>query len=234
MTNIILVETSQTICSIALSCKHNGAGAIISERTITEPMQHAAQLPVLLQKTLDEAKQRNLTINAVAVSGGPGSYTGLRIGVSTAKGLAYALGIPLIAVDTLGIIASMIRENAEIQPGDCICPMIDARRMEVYNALYTADLQLIEKPQANIITSDSFGSIHPDATIYIGGSGADKCKSVITRPGIKYVDGIDPIAAKMSELAHRMFADQQFVDVAYYEPFYLKEFQATTPKSKII
>lgn len=234
MPNIILIETSQTVCSMALSCLSDNGEPHISEWIVTEPMQHATQLPVLLQKALDEAKQQNLTIDAVAVSGGPGSYTGLRIGVSTAKGLAYALNIPLIAVDTLEIMAAMMCERIDTKPNDIICPMIDARRMEVYSTLYNTGLQQTEEPQAKIITAEAFDYIDPDANIYIGGSGAGKCQSVITHPGVKYIDGVDPIALKMSELAHRMFAKKRFVDVAYYEPFYLKEFQATTPKNKVL
>lgn len=231
MPNIILIETSQTTCSVGLSAS-NSTDSIF--KTETTPMQHTTQLAPMLQQVLAYTTSRQMNIDAIAVSGGPGSYTGLRIGVSTAKGLAYSLGIPLIAIDTLKIMAyTMLQQLTENTGNTYLCPMIDARRMEVYMAIYDTNLNIIENPQAKIITPQTLDHI-TNQNIYIGGSGASKCKDIITRANTIRLDNINPTTREMETIAQSMYAQKLFVDVAYYEPFYLKEFQATTPKHKIL
>lgn len=230
MPNILLIETSQTTCSVALTCDKTEECA---EWVVSEPMQHATQLPVMIQQAIERAKQGWMHIDAIAVSGGPGSYTGLRIGVSTAKGLAYATGVPLIAVDTLEVMAYEMRERIAQEENCLLCPMIDARRMEVYTALYDGTLNQVEGAEAKIITAEALDYISPEMTIYLGGGGSDKCRGVIASPRTVWIEGINPTAKAMAEIARRLYDEQRFADVAYYEPFYLKEFQATTPKNKI-
>lgn len=195
-------------------------------------MQHATSLPVYVQEALNKVRSQGITLDAIAVSGGPGSYTGLRIGVSTAKGLAYALQIPLIAIDTLEVMAGQIAGTAQATPDALVCPMVDARRMEVYTALFDAAGNAVLPHQAKIIDADSYSEIDAAKPIIFGGNGADKCRNVISRPNCLWVDNIAPTAGQMLHIALRMLAQKQFADVAYYEPFYLKEFQATTPKQK--
>lgn len=226
---LLLIETSQTTCSVALASDTD----IILQYVNHEPMQHATCLPTYIQQTLDYARERRLTIEAVAISGGPGSYTGLRIGVSTAKGIAYALHIPLIAVDTLQIMALQMIKLSSPAPGTLICPMIDARRMEVYTAIYDYQGNLVGAPQARIVDAGSYSDIDSSHKIIFGGNGAAKCQPVITRPQCYWLDNIDPTAHQMLPIAIDLFKRNKTVDAAYYEPFYLKEFQATTPKKTI-
>lgn len=216
MANILLIETSDEICSVAVACD----GKIIGFQMSDEPMQHATHLPLYIEATMKLIKEKNITLDAVAVSGGPGSYTGLRIGVSTAKGLCYALGCKLIAIDTLKVIATALKqsESANI----IICPVIDARRMEVYTAMYDYALNQISPAEAKIIDENSFADI--DRPIHFCGSGAEKCSNVIKNPNAKFTTLVKPIANMMVELAEEAYHNNQFQDVAYYEPFYLKEF----------
>ncbi len=185
-----------------------------------EAMQHATHLPIYIEAAIKLIKEKNITLDAVAVSSGPGSYTGLRIGVSTAKGLCYALGCKLIALNTLKIIATALRQN---EPANAIiCPLIDARRMEVYTAMYDWNLNEISPAEAKIIDENSFTDI--DRPIYFCGSGAEKCSKIIQNPNAHFDITIKPIANMMVELAEKAYSNQQFEDIAYYEPFYLKEF----------
>ena len=216
MANILLIETSAEICSVAIACD----GKIINSQISNEAMQHATHLPLYIEAAMKFIKEKNITLDAVAVSGGPGSYTGLRIGVSTAKGLCYALGCKLIAIDTLKVIATAFKQS---EPANIIiCPFIDARRMEVYTAMYDYALNQISPAEAKIIDENSFSDI--DRPIYFCGSGAEKCSTVIENPNAKFETAIKPIANMMVELAEEAYLNNQFEDVAYYEPFYLKEF----------
>ena len=216
MANILLIETSAEICSVAIACD----GKIINSQISNEAMQHATHLPLYIEAAMKFIKEKNITLDAVAVSGGPGSYTGLRIGVSTAKGLCYALGCKLIAIDTLKVIATAFKQS---EPANIIiCPFIDARRMEVYTAMYDYALNQISPAEAKIIDENSFSDI--DRPIYFCGSGAEKCSTVIKNPNAKFETAIKPIANMMVELAEEAYLNNQFEDVAYYEPFYLKEF----------
>lgn len=194
-------------------------------------MNHAALLSSFIEEALKTTGKKP---DAVAVSSGPGSYTGLRIGVSTAKGLCYGWGIPLIAVSTLETMASQALKAIADNSKALFCPMIDARRMEVYSAFYNAKGEPVEGVSANIITETSFSETLEKQPVYFFGNGAAKCKTVLTHSNALFLENIVPLATDMIQLAERAFKNKQFVDVAYFEPFYLKEFQVTTPKNKVL
>lgn len=230
MSCILNIETSTHVCSVALA----KGGDILFERVSTEGPSHAVLLGCYVEEALSYAKKADFTIDAVAVSAGPGSYTGLRIGVSVAKGICFGSGIPLIAVPTLEILAS----KAVLQANDSdalYCPMLDARRMEVYDAVFDARLDPLKETSADIITPDTFaGYLDTGKQVYFFGNGAPKCKTVITAPNAVFIDGLDLLASDMVPLSMKACAGKQFVDVAYYEPFYLKEFVATIAKNKVL
>jgi tRNA threonylcarbamoyladenosine biosynthesis protein TsaB len=227
MSTIILhLETSTNVCSVALS----EDGVCLFSKSNAEGMNHAALLSVFIAEALDVLKSTGKKLDAVAVSSGPGSYTGLRIGVSTAKGLCYGYGIPMIAVSTLEVLAAYALQVTTEAQDALFCPMIDARRMEVYAAFYTAKAVMTREISADIIDSDSYQEILAAQPVYFFGNGAEKCKTTLTHPNARFIDNLVPLAENMIPLAERAFAENNFVDVAYFEPFYLKEFQATTPK----
>ena len=173
-------------------------------------------------------------IDAVAVSSGPGSYTGLRIGVSTAKGICYALDKPLIAISSLRILseqAALIYNEFVNKEIITFCPMIDARRMEVYTTLFNQNLEQIAEIKAQIITPDTFSSLLENQKIAFFGNGASKCKEVIQSNNALFLDEVYPLASAMSQPAFKFFNESHFEDVAYFEPFYLKDFIATIPKN---
>ena len=213
MPNILLIETSAEICSVAIECD----GDIVDLQESREAMQHASHLPRYIESAMKTISAKGIKLDAVAVSAGPGSYTGLRIGVSTAKGLCYALGCKLIAIDTLKTIASIHQHTTGL-----ICPVIDARRMEVYTAMYDSNLNPISLAEAKIIDENSYADINQP--ICFCGSGAEKMSKVITNPHAKFDTEARPTATLMVKLAEEAYANQKFEDVAYYEPFYLKEF----------
>jgi tRNA threonylcarbamoyladenosine biosynthesis protein TsaB len=216
MANILLIETSAEICSVAIESD----GKILNIQMSNDAMQHATHLPVYIENAIKLIRQQNITLDAVAVSAGPGSYTGLRIGVSTAKGLCYAIGCKLIAIDTLKIIATSLQQD--IPANAIICPLIDARRMEVYTAMFDSNLNEISPAEAKIIDETSFSDIN--CPIYFCGSGAEKCSTVIKNPNAQFFTSVQPTANMMVSLAENAYRNNQFEDVAYYEPFYLKEF----------
>lgn len=223
---LLHIETSTTVCSVAVS--ENGQCLFFKYND--EGMNHAALLSVFIAEAMDVLKSQGKTLSAVAVSSGPGSYTGLRIGVSTAKGLCYGLDIPLIAVSTLEVMTVAALQ----QVGDAVeasfCPMIDARRMEVYAAFYNSEGLLKREISADIIDADSYTEQLANQPVYFFGNGAEKCKSALTHINAHFIDNIVPLAKNMIILAEKAYETNQFVDVAYFEPFYLKEFQTTTPK----
>ena len=225
---ILSIETSTDVCSVALSSE----GKTLKSIEYMGAPQHAARLAPMIQELMSQSSLTYRDLEAVAVSQGPGSYTGLRIGASTAKGIAYAAGIKLIAVPTLSIMARAIF-NAD---PECriACPMIDARRMEVYTSLISRDGQIVLPTQAMVIDENSFGTelAHNDVTF--GGNGSDKCKQVITSPRASFVSDIHPLAKDMAELAYDRLQSGRTESVTYFEPFYLKEFVATTPKNKVL
>ena len=216
MANILLIETSAEICSVAIESD----GKILNIQMSNDAMQHATHLPVYIENAIKLIRQQNITLDAVAVSAGPGSYTGLRIGVSTAKGLCYAIGCKLIAIDTLKIIATSLQQDIPVNA--IICPLIDARRMEVYTAMFDSNLNEISPAEAKIIDETSFSDIN--CPIYFCGSGAEKCSTVIKNPNAQFFTSVQPTANMMVSLAENAYRNNQFEDVAYYEPFYRKEF----------
>lgn len=229
MAVILNLETSTSVCSVALSKD----GVVVFNRNNFDGQSHATHLAVFAEEALNYAKNNDLLLEAVAVSCGPGSYTGLRIGVSTAKGLCYSLSIPLIAVNTLEVLACAMLFDPKIDEEALFCPMIDARRMEVYAAIYDRGLQAIKPVSADIIDEHSYEEWLNKHTILFFGDGAAKCKAAITHSNAQFIEDKHPLADHMIALSERAFYANQFVDVAYFEPFYLKEFVGTTPK-KII
>jgi len=223
---ILHIETSTNVCSVALSedttCLFSTSNA--------DGMNHAALLSVFIAKALEVLKPTGKKLDAVAVSSGPGSYTGLRIGVSTAKGLCYGYGIPLIAVSTLEVLTFQALNGVTDKENALFCPMIDARRMEVYAAFYNNNGVIQREISADIITSDSYAEVLTIQPVYFFGNGADKCKNTLIHPNARFLDHLVPLAENMIPFAERAYTEKQFVDTAYFEPFYLKEFQTTAPK----
>jgi tRNA threonylcarbamoyladenosine biosynthesis protein TsaB len=231
MANILCIETATTACSVALTQD----GKILSKKETTERNAHSAKLTLFIDETLKENKLAFSDLDAVTISKGPGSYTGLRIGVSTAKGLCYALDIPLIAINTLQSLAwGMAKKHTDDKSGHrtLFCPMIDARRMEVYAAVYDSNLKEVRETRADIIESNSFSDYLDNSRVIFFGDGADKCKEVISHPNAVFVDNIFPSSANMAIPAFQKFGLKQFKDVAYFEPFYLKDFIAGIPRVK--
>lgn len=215
MTYILNIETATKNCSVSLAAD----GKTISCKEIAElGYSHAEKLHLFIEEVILEAGISLSDLKAIAVSQGPGSYTGLRIGVSAAKGLSYALEIPLLAVDTLASLAQQV-----VAEDGLIVPMIDARRMEVYSAVFNSNKEKIREVQAQIITEESFADI--SETVYFIGDSNDKVQSILTKPNFIFLDNhIYPSANEMSSLSYKKFQEKDFVDVAYFEPYYLKDF----------
>ena len=248
MARILLIETSGPTLSVAIA----DGGRVLAERVCTEPRMQASLTAPLVKEVLDACGLAVADCDAVCVSKGPGSYTGLRVGVSTAKGLAFGAGLPLLAVGTLDILVS-----AEVGPkisggptspegpGSHICevgpspeigptsrhivPMIDARRMEVYTAVYNAAGERLTPIEAKIIGPESFAEELAAGPVLFIGDGALKCKDVITHPNARFLEAL-PLASAMAPLAEKAYNAKQFEDLAYFEPFYLKDFVAALPK----
>lgn len=229
MACILHIETSTDVCSVALS----EDGAILFTKEDFDGPQHAVTLGVFVDEVLSMADSHAKPIDAVALSCGPGSYTGLRIGASMAKGICYGRNLPLIALPTLKVMSVPILLMDELPEDALLCPMIDARRMEVYAAIYDRALNPIKEVSADIITADSYAEYLREHPVYFFGNGAAKCKEVITHQNARFIDDIQPLARWMFPLADRAFLDGTFQDVAYFEPFYLKEFVATIAKNKV-
>lgn len=229
MANILMIETSAKACSVALSRDF----AIEFSRETLEGPNHATVLGKFVEDTMEYARNNDVMPEAIAVSEGPGSYTGLRIGVSEAKGLAFGLRKPLIAVSTLKAMCCqvMFHTDTEMEEGALYCPMIDARRMEVYMALYDQALGEVKAPSAEVVDEKFVEELLNDRIIYFFGDGADKCKDTLTKhPNARYVKDIRVQARDMLALSIQAFNKGQFADTAYFTPFYLKEFQASKPK----
>lgn len=215
MTYILNIETATKNCSVSLA--HDGK-TILCKEIAEQGYSHAEKLHVFIEEILKETARSVRDLKAIAISKGPGSYTGLRIGVSTAKGLCYALGIPLIAIDTLQVLAKQV----VIDEG-FIIPMIDARRMEVYSAVFDAQHNLLKEVRAEVLTKDSYASFSND--LYFLGDCQDKCKTVLTMDNFHFLPKVVfPSANDMSALSYEKFIKNDFEDVAYFEPFYLKDF----------
>lgn len=223
MSYILHIETSTTVCSVALSYENE----LMAEAIDTEGQNHIKLLTLLIEKILAEARFDIGLLNAVAISQGPGSYTGLRIGTSVAKGICYAQEIPLIAVNTLQVLANQPHLATPL-----CCPMIDARRMEVYCQLFDDKIEAISDVEAKILDEYSFKERLEKEKITFLGDGAEKFQAICKYPNAVFQKGIYPEAKQMISLAKKAFDTKKYVDVAYFTPFYLKKFQVTQSKKQ--
>ena len=228
MAKILLLETSGTILSVALA----DGGTVVADRVCREPRMQASLTAPLVKEVLDAAGLHAQDLDAVCVSKGPGSYTGLRVGVSTAKGLCFGASLPLISVCTLDILASSPVIPDLIGDFTAIVPMIDARRMEVYTAVYSPAGERLTEIEAKIIGPDSFADELAAGPVLFIGDGALKCKDVLTSPNAVFREAF-PLASAMAPLAEKAYNEKQFEDLAYFEPFYLKDFVATLPRKNL-
>lgn len=231
MAVILNIDTSTDHCSVALTAE----GMVLAHQEEGGGRNHAALLSDYIKYCLDFAREKELKLEAVAVSMGPGSYTGLRIGLSEAKGLAYALNIPLIGINTLRIMACNVMFTQELEGDEIFVPMIDARRMEVYTAAYDFALNEVMPQQALILTPESYADIiSANRKIVMFGNGSDKARDIITAPNVTFVPDVAPLAIDMIALAEQAYANKDFLDLAYSVPNYIKDFQATTPKKNVL
>lgn len=226
MSCILHIETSTEVCSVSAS--QDGA-SIFSKEDFNGP-SHAVVLGVFVDEALSFIDNHAIPLDAVAVSCGPGSYTGLRIGVSMAKGICYGRNVPLIAIPTPEVMTVPVLLFQDLPEDALLCPMIDARRMEVYAAIYDRSLKVKREIGADIIDENSYAEFLAEHPVYFFGNGAAKCREKITHPNAHFIENIHPLAKWMFPLAERAMAEKDFKDVAYFEPFYLKEFVASIPK----
>lgn len=222
MPYLLSIETATPSCSVAIH--HDDR--LLACHSLHVEKSHSGFLAVLIKDMLGYCKLVMTDLSAVAVSGGPGSYTGLRIGTSTAKGLAYSLQIPLIAVNTLEALARQIPTLDTVS----LCPMLDARRMEVYSMVVGPNHSIIQPTEAVVVDESSYVQFLEKGRVLFFGSGAEKCKEVIMHVNAVFRDDVFPSAATVGSIAFDKFHKGEFEDVAYYEPFYLKEFRPTKPK----
>lgn len=227
MALILSLETSTTVCSVAL---HNN-GKLVASAEMHKEQSHASKLAVLIDQVVKLADIPMSAIQAIAVSEGPGSYTGLRIGVSTAKGLCFALDIPLLSVGTLSLLAKQIQLKT-ILDNAWLCPMIDARRMEVYCQMFDSEMNALQTIEAKVIDEESFKESLSNHKIIFFGDGAAKCKSVITHSNAFFISDIVPSAKELGILASEKFSRNEFENLVTFEPFYLKEFLIKKPVDK--
>lgn len=226
MSCILSIETSTGVCSVAMS--ENGQ-CIFKQEDHSGP-NHAVSLGAFVDEALSFTDNHAIPLGAVAVSCGPGSYTGLRIGVSMAKGICYGRNVPLLAVPTLEVMSVPVLLNHEIEDDALLCPMIDARRMEVYSAIYDRSLNERRETRADIVDAGTYREYLDHHPVYFFGNGAAKCMETINHPNARLIDGIDPLAKYMFPIAERKWVSEEFEDVAYFVPYYLKDFVAKTPK----
>ena len=227
MSCILHIETSTNVCSVAVS---DGGEVIFNEEDHSGP-NHAEKLGVFVDEALSFIDNHAIPLKAVAVSCGPGSYTGLRIGVSMAKGICYGRSVKLIAVPTLELLSVPVLLREEIKEDNALlCPMLDARRMEVYAGLYDRALKPKREIQADIVDANTYKTFLDKGKVYFFGNGAAKCMEAIAHPNAVLIEGIEPLAKYMQPLAERRFAEEVFEDMAYFVPFYLKDFVAIKPK----
>lgn len=224
MSFILNIETATTNCSVSLS--KEGKTIVLKEDN-DKSYSHAERLHVYIDEVLKEANINSNKLDAISVSKGPGSYTGLRIGVSAAKGLCFALDKPLISISTLGALAHQVKMDDGI-----IVSMLDARRMEVYSAIYDSNYNQIRETQAQILDETSFNDYLEQGKVYFIGNGVEKTKTLINHPNAIFIEAKLPSANDMSLLADTKYKKNDTEDVAYFEPYYLKDFVALKPKSK--
>ena len=228
MSCILHIETSTSVCSVAVSedshvIFHNEAHAELNGTS-------AEKLGRMVDEALSFTDNHAIPFDAVAVSCGPGSYTGLRIGVSMAKGICFGRDLKLIAVPTLELLCVPVLLGEKVPEGALLCPMLDARRMEVYAGIYTRALKPVREIGADIVDADTYREYLDEHPVYFFGNGAKKCMDTITHPNAHLIEGIEPLAKWMQPLAEKRFLTSQFEDVAYFVPFYLKDFVAKMPK----
>ena len=224
---ILSIETSTKVCSVAL----HHEGHLLGSSELHVNQSHSEQLTILIQNILLTSEKKAEEIDAVAISSGPGSYTGLRIGTSTAKGLCYALEIPLIAINTLEAMAYGI---SRFYTNSLICPMIDARRMEVYCQVFDSEMKMVKPTEAKVIDELSFNTLLENNKIVFFGNGAAKCEPLIRHKNAHFANDVYPSAIPLGELAETKYLAQEFEDMAYFEPYYLKEFKAIKPKKLLL
>lgn len=227
MACILHIDTSTDVCSVAVSQD----GACLFEREDHEGPNHAVKSGLFIDEALSFIDTHLMTLDAVAVSGGPGSYTGLRIGTSLAKGICYGRDVRLISVPTLQLLCVpvLLREKVR-EENALLCPMLDARRMEVYAQVFDRSLHEIRPVQADIVDATTYMPYLEERPVYFFGNGAQKCFDIIRHPNAHLLEDVEPLARWMFPLAERRFFDGEFEDVAYYVPFYLKDFVAKTPR----
>ena len=231
MSCILHIETATDSCSVAVS----EDGQTIFQKEAEGGAAQAQSLGTMVDEAMSFTDSHAIPFDAVAVSCGPGSYTGLRIGVSMAKGICYGRDLRLIALPTLEVMCVPVLLQYDELPDDALlCPMIDARRMEVYCAFYTRALKTVRETEAVLIDGASFCDLIDKHPVWFFGAGADKCKDIIQHPNAHFIEGIRPLAKYMAPLAEKAHAQEHFEDVAYFEPFYLKDFVATTSKKNIL
>ncbi len=236
MSCFLCIDTATDICSVVLARNDK----VLSIRESKEEKSHASNLGVFIKQVLDESEIEVDQLDAIAVSKGPGSYTGLRIGVSMVKGLCYRAGVPLIAIETLQIMANGMRRvvmetfAADFYPENALfCPMIDARRMEVYTALFNINNQKVKETTAMIVKENSFDSFLRNAKVVFAGNGAEKCRNILRHEHAFFLNNFNHSAIYMKDIVWQAFHDRNFENPAYFEPYYLKDFVVTTPKRKI-
>ena len=231
MACILHIETSTRTCSVAVSQE----GAVIFHQELVDCPSHDVHLARMVDEAVSFTDSHAIPFDAVAISAGPGSYTGLRIGASLAKGFCYARQLKLLALPTLEVLCVPVLLQYDDLPEDALlCPMLDARRMEVYTATYTRALRNVLPVRALVVNAESLKAQMDEHPVYFFGNGAEKCKSVISHPNAHFLSGIEPLAKWMSPLAEKAFLREEFADVAYFEPNYLKEFVAIKSKKNLL
>ena len=226
MACILHIETSTSVCSVAVS---EDSHCIYHEEDHSGP-NHAERLGSMVDEALSFTDSHAIPFDAVAVSCGPGSYTGLRIGVSMAKGICYGRNLKLIAVPTLELLCVPVLLREIPEEDALLCPMLDARRMEVYAALYDRALKEVRPVGADVVTAETYKQWLDKRPVYFFGNGAKKCMETINHPNARFIKGIEPLAKYMQPLAERNYLQEQYEDTAYFVPFYLKDFVAKMPK----
>lgn len=228
---ILCIETATNLCSVAL-CSEDGATCL---RESSDSKSHASLLTVYIMEILEKSGVKAGDLEAISVSKGPGSYTGLRIGVSAAKGIAFAASVPLIGIETIySMYRGLTNEMKEPECNSLYCPMLDARRMEVYYALYDCRGNTVKDISAEVIDTDSFAGIPQQNEIVFFGDGASKLRDVIRRPNIRFEENFRMSASHLCAPSYEALRDKRFEDVAYFEPLYLKDFITTKQKKNIL
>ena len=223
---ILNIDTSTDVCSVAVS---DGGACIFTEEDHKGP-NHNEQIGRMVDAALSFAESHAIPLDAVAISSGPGSYTGLRIGTSMAKGVCYGRDVKLVAVPTLELLCVPVLLREQVEEGALLCPMIDARRMEVYAQVFDRALHVVRPIGADVVTADTYRAWLDKQPVYFFGNGAAKCMDTIAHPNARLIEDVKPLAKNMFPLAERRIAQGQWEDVAYFEPLYLKDFVAKAAK----